>query len=70
VSPVKYELGFISQKTTFLVTTVKTSNLTKCRVVKCFLLEVRVRWLLFLHFARMVTGSYLGPVTAVLTERL
>jgi hypothetical protein len=29
VSPVKYELGFISQKTTFfIVTAVKTSNLT------------------------------------------
>jgi hypothetical protein len=29
VSPVKYELGFISQKTTFfIVTTVKTSNFT------------------------------------------
>jgi hypothetical protein len=29
VSPVKYELGFISQKTTFfVVTAVKTSNLT------------------------------------------
>jgi hypothetical protein len=29
VSPVKYELGFMSQKTTFfIVTAVKTSNLT------------------------------------------
>jgi hypothetical protein len=29
VSPVRYELGFISQKTTFfIVTAVKTSNLT------------------------------------------
>jgi hypothetical protein len=29
VSPVKYELGFMSQKTTFfIVTPVKTSNLT------------------------------------------
>jgi hypothetical protein len=29
VSPVKYELGFISQKTTFfIVTAVETSNLT------------------------------------------
>jgi hypothetical protein len=32
VSPVKYELSFISQKTAFLiVTAVKTSNLTKPR---------------------------------------
>jgi hypothetical protein len=31
VSPVKYELGFISQKTTFfIVTAVKTSNNTEC----------------------------------------
>jgi hypothetical protein len=29
VSPVRYELGFISQKTTFfIVTAMKTSNLT------------------------------------------
>jgi hypothetical protein len=32
VSPVRYELGFISQKTTFfIVTAVETSNLTRGR---------------------------------------
>jgi hypothetical protein len=35
VSPVKYELGFISQKTTFfIVTAVKTSNLTWNDIIK------------------------------------
>jgi hypothetical protein len=34
MSPVKYELGFISQKTTFfIVTAVKTSNLTPCELI-------------------------------------
>jgi hypothetical protein len=28
MSPARYELGFISQKTFFIVTAVKTSNLT------------------------------------------
>jgi hypothetical protein len=47
VSPVKYELGFISQKTPFfIVTAVKTSNLTP--VITSFTLNV-TRFLLLLE---------------------
>jgi hypothetical protein len=52
VSPVKYELGFISQKTPFfIVNAVKTSNLTSINRLGCVMINVSpVRYELGFYF--------------------
>jgi hypothetical protein len=56
VSPVKYELGFISQKATFfIVTAVKTSNLTS--IISIFRVENQSS---FLSNYMMDVGLLLG----------